>query len=70
MGRRKKEVIVPVEPEDPTCPVCGKQFKITEDSCYLIGRQYTCGAKCFLDFVKARETEKKDKCKQNVKKEH
>lgn len=68
MGRCKKEVIPQIEPENPICPVCGKQFKMTVDTCYIIGRQYTCSFKCFLKFVKKRESEKIDKCKQNVKK--
>jgi hypothetical protein len=45
------------------CPVCGKTFKITEDTCHLIRGEYTCSWKCFLDEVKRREAEKKSKCK-------
>ena len=45
------------------CPVCGKTFKITEDTCHLIRGEYTCSWECFLDEVKRREAEKKSKCK-------
>ena len=45
------------------CPVCGKNFKITVDTCYFISGDYTCGWDCFLDEVKRRDTEKKSKCK-------
>lgn len=55
----KKELIE----ETATCPVCGKTFKITEDTCCLIHGEYTCSWECFLDEVKRREAEKKSKCK-------
>lgn len=45
------------------CPVCGKTFKVTVDSCCLIRGGYTCSWKCFLDEVKRREAAKKSKCK-------
>lgn len=52
--------------KEAICPVCGKKFKITQDSCSLIAGDYTCSWKCFLDEVKRRDAEKKGKCKQNV----
>lgn len=45
------------------CPVCGKPFKVTVDSCCLIRGGYTCSWKCFLDEVKRREEQKKSNCK-------
>ena len=40
------------------CPVCGKEFKATPDTCYIISGRYTCSWKCFLNEVKRREKEK------------
>lgn len=43
------------------CPVCGKSFKATEDTCYFISGGYTCSWKCFLDEVKRKEAAKTKK---------
>ena len=45
------------------CPVCGKEFRVSEDTKYIAAGGYTCSWKCFL--VKAKEP-KINKCKQNV----
>lgn len=50
--------------EKLTCPVCGKEFKPTADTCYIISGGYTCSWKCFLNEVKRREREKTVKKKQ------
>ena len=42
------------------CPVCGKEFKVGEDTHYIISGGYTCGWKCFLDEMKRREAEKRN----------
>ena len=42
------------------CPVCGKSFKVSEDTKYIIAGGFTCDWKCFM--VKAREP-KQDKKK-------
>lgn len=34
------------------CPECKKQFKITEDSAYLIGNQFTCSWACLHNHIK------------------
>jgi len=42
------------------CPICGKEFKATEDTKYIIGNEYTCCWKCFLTkALEPRETKKK-----------
>lgn len=46
------------------CPVCGKEFTVTEDTKYIAAGGFTCDWKCFM--VKAREP-KQDK-KKNVNK--
>lgn len=38
--------------EDLVCSVCGKHFKATEHTKYIIRGGYTCGWKCFWDCVK------------------
>ena len=30
------------------CPVCGKEFKVTSDTCYVANGGYVCSWKCFL----------------------
>lgn len=38
-----------IKPGDQlTCPVCGKDFKATEDTVYIAKGGYTCSWKCFL----------------------
>lgn len=37
--------------EKLTCPVCGTEFKVTEDTCCVAGGGYTCSWKCFLNKV-------------------
>ena len=41
------------------CPVCGKEFTATEDTKYLVNRQYVCEWKCFLK--RAKEPKQKTK---------
>lgn len=41
------------------CPICGKEFKATEDTKYIAGGGYTCSWKCFLNRVKETQVEKK-----------
>lgn len=36
------------------CPVCGKRFLPSDDSKYLIGKEYTCSWDCFLNKVKEK----------------
>ena len=43
------------------CPVCGKEFKLNDDTKYIANGGYTCSWKCFLTFVKQREKEKDKK---------
>lgn len=45
------------------CPVCGKEFKATEDTKYIAGGGYTCDWKCFLVKAKESSQKKKQKCK-------
>ena len=40
------------------CPVCGKEFTVTEDTKYIIKDAYTCDWKCFRTEVKRREMER------------
>lgn len=49
--------------EAAICPVCGKTFKVTADTCSFISGKHTCSWKCFLDEVKRRDEAKKVKCK-------
>ena len=48
------------------CPVCGKSFKVTEDTKYIAGGGYTCDWKCFSAKVNEALEKKTNKCKQNV----
>jgi hypothetical protein len=48
------------------CPVCGKSFKVTEDTKYIAGGGYTCGWKCFSAKVSEASQKKMNKCKQSV----
>ena len=45
------------------CPICGKTFKVTLDTCYFIAGEYTCSWNCFLDEAKRRDANKKSNCK-------
>lgn len=45
------------------CPVCGNEFKATEDTKYIAGGGYTCDWKCFLVKVKESSQKKINKCK-------
>lgn len=40
------------------CTVCGKEFKVNDDTRYIIDGGYTCGWKCFLTEAKKRELER------------
>jgi hypothetical protein len=43
-----------------TCPVCGEEFEVTDDTKYIIAGGYTCSWKCFLNEMYRRK-EKNDK---------
>ena len=49
--------------ETLTCPVCGKEFKPTGDTKYIVTGGYTCTWKCFLKEVEMREAAKESKKK-------
>ena len=51
-----------------TCPVCGKEFKPNGNTKYIISGGYTCSWKCFLNEVKKRDAEKKEKENKRSKK--
>lgn len=38
--------------EKLVCPVCGKEFKATDDTKYIARGGFTCDWKCFLSSVK------------------
>lgn len=39
------------------CPICGKEFKVTQDTTAVAGGGYTCSWKCFLDHIKRKQSE-------------
>lgn len=43
------------------CPVCGKEFKPTDDTKYIVRGGYTCSWQCFLTRSRERRKEKEDK---------
>ena len=43
------------------CPICGKEFKLTEDSKYKFNGKHVCTWKCFLKEVRKRAVAKEDK---------
>ena len=45
------------------CPICGKEFKLTENSKYKFNGKYACTWKCFLKEVRKRAATKEDKKK-------
>ena len=49
-----------------TCPICGKEFKFTDNTKYIAGGGYTCSWKCFLTEVKRREEEKNNSNKRRI----
>lgn len=53
-----------------TCPVCGKEFEVNDDTKYIIAGGYTCSWKCFLDEVKRREARKKEEEKDKPSKQN
>ena len=60
----------PATGETLTCPVCNKDFKVSEDTKYIAMGGFTCGWKCFMVSARSaaskRETEAK--CKRFVNK--
>ena len=42
-----------------TCPICGKEFKATDNTRFIICGGYTCSWKCFSNEIKKREAAKK-----------
>lgn len=45
--------------ETLVCPVCGKSFKVTEDTKYVAAGGFTCDWNCFLVVAKAKSNKKK-----------
>lgn len=43
------------------CPVCGKEFPVSEDTKYITVGGYTCNWKCFLTDVRRMGAEKANK---------
>lgn len=41
-----------------TCPVCGKEFQVNDDTNYICAGGYVCEWKCFLKHVKETEAKK------------
>lgn len=68
MGRKPKAVTTtePTKPQDKlVCTVCGKEFKITGDTKYIINGGYTCSWKCFYKEAKRRDAEREKNGKGN-----
>ena len=40
------------------CPVCNKEFKVNDDTKYIVANGYTCSWKCFLNEVRKKKNEK------------
>lgn len=53
--------------EKLTCPVCGKEFKVTEDTVYIT-TGYTCSWKCFLNAVVYKNNPKQESENNNSEK--
>ncbi len=51
---------LPVIGEAMQCSVCGKQFKVHDDTKYIINGGYTCSWQCFLDCSKKKENLRKE----------
>ena len=67
MGRRPKATTIePTKLQDKLiCTVCGKEFKISGDTKYIINGGYTCSWKCFYKEAKRRDTEREESGKSN-----
>lgn len=66
MGRKPKTTTEPAKPQDKLiCTVCGKEFKITGDTKYIINGGYTCSWKCFSNEAKRRDAEREKNGKGN-----
>ena len=46
--------------EKLSCPICGKEYKVNADTCYIAGGGYVCSWKCFLKRVTGREIQEQD----------
>ena len=68
MGRRPKAVIS-TEPPKPQnkliCTVCGKEFKISGDTKYIINGGFTCSWKCFYKEARRQDAERERNGKGN-----
>lgn len=42
------------------CPVCGKEFKVTDDTKYAVAEGFTCSWKCCIDHRKAMSETKQE----------
>ena len=38
------------------CPVCEKEFTVSDDTKYLVKSEFTCSWKCFLKYVNKTQT--------------
>lgn len=43
------------------CPICGKEFTVTENTKYIFNKQYACEWPCFLEKVKKCDEERNNK---------
>ncbi len=61
----------PLHPPPPQgkliCSVCGKEFKVTGDTKYIINGGYTCKWKCFYKEAKRKDAERAKNGKNNKK---
>ena len=64
MGRKPK-ITTTTEASKPqnilSCSVCGKEFKISGDTKYIINGGYTCSWKCFYNEAKRQDAERAKK---------
>lgn len=47
--------------EQLVCPVCGKEFRATEDTNYIVKEGFVCSWKCFLKRVEENQDKKENK---------
>jgi uncharacterized C2H2 Zn-finger protein len=41
--------------EELLCPICGKLFKVTDNTKYIMNGEYTCSWKCFYNEARNRD---------------
>ena len=62
-------IVDPVKNGDSLlCPVCGKEFIVTDKTRFIISGEYTCSLKCFVSEVKKRDANRplEKKRKRNI----